>query len=196
MKKRVFAALMAAVTVAGLLAGCGGGSDAGTGEAETGEEGKIINIYSWNDEFRTRLEAVYPEVESTSDDGTVTTLKDGTEIHWVINPNQDGVYQQKLDEALMNQADAAADDKIDIFLSETDYVYKYTDADADVAMPLTDLISTILLRQRLPIRTASREAQHGSAAREYLYTAGILPRMCSVQMIRQQSVKKSRTGIP
>ena len=109
MKKRVFAALMAAVTVAGLLAGCGGGSDAGTGGAETGEEGKIINIYSWNDEFRTRLEAVYPEVESTSDDGTVTTLKDGTEIHWVINPNQDGVYQQKLDEALMNQADAAAD---------------------------------------------------------------------------------------
>ena len=35
MKKRVFAALMAAVTVAGLLAGCGGGSDAGTGGAET-----------------------------------------------------------------------------------------------------------------------------------------------------------------
>ena len=139
MKKRVVAVMMAAVTAAGLLAGCGGGSDAGTGGAETGEEGKIINIYSWNDEFRTRLEAVYPEVESTSDDGTVTTLKDGTEIHWVINPNQDGVYQQKLDEALMNQADAAADDEIDIFLSETDYVYKYTDADADVAMPLTDL---------------------------------------------------------
>ena len=40
MKKRVFAALMAAVTVAGLLAGCGGGSDAGTGGAETGEEGR------------------------------------------------------------------------------------------------------------------------------------------------------------
>ena len=125
MKKRVFAALMAAVTAAGLLAGCGSsGSDEGSGidiRIST-EEGKIINIYSWNDEFRTRLEAVYPEVESTSDDGTVTTLKDGTEIHWVINPNQDGVYQQKLDEALMNQADAAADDKIDIFLSETDYV--------------------------------------------------------------------------
>ncbi len=39
----------------------------------------------------------------------------------------------------MNQADASADDKVDIFLSETDYVYKYTDKDADVAMPLTDL---------------------------------------------------------
>lgn len=141
MKKRVVAVLMAAVTVAGLLAGCGGGtgSGSGSGGAESTEEGKVINIYSWNDEFRTRLEAVYPEVESTSDDGTVTTLKDGTEIHWIINPNQDGVYQQKLDEALLNQADAAADDKVDIFLSETDYVFKYTDADANVAMPLTDL---------------------------------------------------------
>ena len=56
------------------------------------DEGKVINIYSWNDEFRQRLEAVYPEVESTSKDGTVTKLKDGTEIHWVVNPNQDGVY--------------------------------------------------------------------------------------------------------
>ena len=78
-------------------------------------------------------------MEKTSEDGTVTTLKDGTEIHWIINPNQDGVYQQKLDEALINQADASDDDKVDIFLSETDYVNKYTDADADVAIPLTDL---------------------------------------------------------
>ena len=31
------------------------------------------------------------------------------------------------------------DDKIDLFLSETDYVFKYTDKDADVAMPLKDL---------------------------------------------------------
>ena len=141
MKKRAVAVLLAAVTAAGLLAGCGGnGSDNGSGNGSgSTEEGKVINIYSWNDEFRTRLEAVYPEVENTSDDGTVTTLKDGTEIHWIINPNQDGVYQQKLDEALMNQADAAPDDKVDIFLSETDYVYKYTDAEADVAMPLEDL---------------------------------------------------------
>ena len=81
-----------------------------------------------------------PRWPAPPSDGTVTTLKDGTEIHWVINPNQDGVYQQKLDEALLNQAiRPPTDDKVDIFLSETDYVYKYTDADADVAMPLTDL---------------------------------------------------------
>lgn len=149
MKKRAVSILLAAALTAGALAGCGSPSGAGSEKKETGaeggaaeenaEEGKVINIYSWNDEFRERVEAVYPEVKETSKDGTVTTLNDGTEIHWTINPNQDGVYQQKLDEALMNQADAAADDKVDIFLSETDYVNKYTDADADAAMPLTDL---------------------------------------------------------
>lgn len=147
MKKKVITGLLALTMVAGTLAGCGstassGNSSAGgteTASASGGDEGKVINIYSWNDEFRERLEAVYPEVEETSKDGTVTTLKDGTEIHWIINPNQDGVYQQKLDEALLKQADASADDKIDIFLSETDYVFKYTDKDADVAMPLKDL---------------------------------------------------------
>ena len=133
MKKRAVSMLLTAV-----MAVTGMAATATVAHAE-GEEGKVINIYSWNDEFRTRLEAIYPEVESTSSDGTVTTLKDGTEIHWIINPNQDGVYQQKLDEALLNQADASDDDKGDIFLTETDYVFKYTDKDADVAMPLTDL---------------------------------------------------------
>ena len=132
MKKKALAVLLTASVIAGTMGGT-------ATIVHADEEGKVINIYSWNDEFRQRLEAVYPEVKETSKDGTVTTLNDGTEIHWIINPNQDGVYQQKLDEALMNQADASADDKVDIFLSETDYVYKYTDAAADVAMPLTDL---------------------------------------------------------
>lgn len=133
--------LLAAAMAANALAGCGTPSGASTGGAGTapGEEGKVINIYSWNDEFRERLEDVYPEVKETSKDGTVTILNDGVEIHWIINPNQDGVYQQKLDEALLKQADASADDKVDLFLSETDYVNKYTDADANAAMPLTDL---------------------------------------------------------
>ena len=112
MKKKVVAMLLAGIMAAGVLAGCGGSSDSGQGGSGNTEEGKVINIYTWNDEFRTRVEAVYPEVEETSADGTVTTLKDGTEIHWIVNPNQDGVYQQKLDEALMNQADAAADEHL------------------------------------------------------------------------------------
>ncbi len=139
MKKRVISTLLITAMAVNALAGCGKSSGSETAEALDSGEGSVINVYSWNDEFRERLEAVYPEVKETSSDGTVTTLNDGTEIHWIINPNQDGVYQQKLDEALLRQADAAADDKVDIFLSETDYVNKYTDAAADVAMPLTDL---------------------------------------------------------
>ena len=90
--------ILAAAMVCGMMA-----ANVSCVSAKGSDEGKVINIYSWNDEFRQRLEAIYPEVESTSKDGTVTKLKDGTEIHWIVNPNQDGVYQQKLDEALLNQ---------------------------------------------------------------------------------------------
>ena len=147
MKKKYISMVLMAALAAGTLSGCGDknsstqkdSSESSKGGDNATAEGKVINVYSWNDEFMKRVTAVYPEVKETSSDKTVTTLKDGTEIHWIINPNQDGVYQQKLDEALLNQASAAADDKVDIFLSETDYVNKYTDAEADVAMPLTDL---------------------------------------------------------
>ena len=50
MKKRVVAILMATVVAVGLLAGCG--SKGGNGGEASTEEGKVINIYSWNDEFR------------------------------------------------------------------------------------------------------------------------------------------------
>ena len=195
MNKRVVSLLAATVVGASVLTGCGAGAGASgsTVSGGTSEEGAVINIYSWNDEFRTRLEAIYPEVESTSSDGTVTKLKDGTEIHWIINPNQDGVYQQKLDEALLNQASAANDDKVDIFLSETDYVFKYTDADADVAMPLedlgidpaTDLADQYesLPRPLLRTRMAYSAVLPGSAAQACWCIAAILPRMFSVLMI-------------
>ena len=169
MKQKVISTMLLLSMGATLLAGCGTTAGNGTeGGASNAAEGKVINIYSWNDEFRTRVEAVYPEVKETSKDGTITYLKDGTEIHWIVNPNQDGVYQQKLDEALSKQADAAADDKIDLFLSETDYVFKYTDKDADVAMPLKSLlISTISQEKQLLIQTEYREVQHGSAVLDF-----------------------------
>ena len=110
-----------------------------TAAENTAPEGQVINIYSFNDELRKRITAVYSEIESTSKDGTSSTLKDGTEIHWIINPNQDGVYQDKLDEALGNQLSASDDDKVDIFAAELDYIVKYTDADIEAAMTLESL---------------------------------------------------------
>ncbi|MCR5526640.1 MAG: ABC transporter substrate-binding protein [Lachnospiraceae bacterium] len=141
--KQVIALLMSVLMGAGVLTGCGSASMASTGAGgsyfSSDEEGKVINIWTWNEEFRNRVTDYYPEVKETSSDGTVTTLKDGTEIHWTINPNQDGVYQDKLDEALKQQASADQDDKIDIFLAETDYLVKYIDKDIDVAIPLKEL---------------------------------------------------------
>ena len=150
MKKRTISLLLAALMLVSMLTACGGSSSSGGGDAAaasgtggdsatTSEEGKVINIYSWNTEFQTRVEAVYDKVDHTSDDGTITYLTDGCEIHWIINPNTNGVYQNKLDEALLKQGSASADGKVDMFLSETDYVVKYTDKDIDVAIPLTDL---------------------------------------------------------
>lgn len=73
MKKRAVSMLLTAV-----MAVTGMAATATVAHAE-GEEGKVINIYSWNDEFRTRLEAIYPEVESTSRN-PVTNLK----YHFVV----------------------------------------------------------------------------------------------------------------
>ena len=166
MKKRLVSVVLASAMLAGTLAGCGGGSstpapadsgasaDAGTdagsdtnaasGEegsapAAAGDEGSILNIWCWNDEFLSRFNDFYPEVASVSDDKSTTTLNDGTVVKWTINPTTDNNDQNKLDEALMNQGSAAADDKIDIFLLEADYALKYVGADVDVAVPLSDL---------------------------------------------------------
>jgi len=73
MKKKALAVLLTASVIAGTMGGT-------ATIVHADEEGKVINIYSWNDEFRQRLEAVYPEVKETSKDGTVTTLKDGNRL--------------------------------------------------------------------------------------------------------------------
>ena len=95
--------------------------------AET-TEGKVLNIWCWNDEFQSRFNAYYPEVKEIAEDKSTTTLNDGTIVKWTINPNADNNYQNKLDEALLSQESAADDDKIDMFLIEADYALKYVDS--------------------------------------------------------------------
>lgn len=84
--------------------------------ATSNDEGKVLNIYCWNEEFKTRFESFY-------------AVPEGVTVNWVITPSADNAYQNALDEALLNQADAAADDKVDIFLVEADYAVKYVDTD-------------------------------------------------------------------
>ena len=115
-KKRILSLALASVTALGLLSGCGGGSGGGLlSGVQASDGGKVLNIYVWNEEFQGKFNENYPQVERLSDDKSIAYLKDGTEVHWIVNPTQDGVYQQKLDEALLKQGRVAADDRIDMF---------------------------------------------------------------------------------
>ncbi|MCQ2437058.1 MAG: ABC transporter substrate-binding protein [Clostridia bacterium] len=79
------------------------------------EEGKVFNIYCWNEEFKGFFEAYYE-------------VPEGITVNWIINPNDGGVYQQKLDEALLAQDGASDDERVDLFLAEADYILKYTNS--------------------------------------------------------------------
>ena len=142
-KNKVLCAAMASAMSLSLLAGCGGNSastaasaSAAAGSSDTTaaadadtEEGKVLNIWCWNDEFQSRFNDYYPGVKEVAADKSTTTLNNGITVKWTINPTTDNNYQNKLDEALLKQDSAAADDKIDIFLVEADYALKYVDSD-------------------------------------------------------------------
>lgn len=98
------------------------------------EEGKVLNINCWNEEFKTRVTDHYPGYEEV--DATTGKIGDVT-VNWTITPNDDNAYQNNLDASLLAQADAAADEKIDIFLVEADYALKYVDT--EYTMPVADL---------------------------------------------------------
>ena len=86
------------------------------------ETGKVLKFYAWNEEFKGFFEKYY-------------TLPEGVTVEWVINPSDGGVYQQKLDDALMNG------EQVDMFLAEADYIQKYADSEftQDItAMGVTD----------------------------------------------------------
>ena len=139
--RRNFLLASGVVTIGAALAACGGGSSSSTAassaapassaaaSAPAAAEGKVLNIWCWNDEFQSRFNDYYPEVKEIAADKSTTTLKDGTTVKWTINANENNNYQNKLDEALLNQDSAADDDKIDIFLIEADYALKYVDSD-------------------------------------------------------------------
>ena len=138
MKKGFKAFLSIALAAAMMfgLAACGGGGGEEAAEPAA-EAGKVLNIWCWNDEFQSRFNDYYPGVKEVAEDKSTTTLEDGTVVKWTINPNEGSNYQDKLDEALLAQESAAADDKIDIFLVEADYALKYVDS--DYTMDVKDL---------------------------------------------------------
>ena len=96
--------------------------------AMASEEGDTLNIYCWNEEFKSRITDHYPGYEEI--DATTGKIGDVT-VQWNITPNQDNAYQNNLDEALLNGAG------VDLFLVEADYALKYVGT--EFAMPVADL---------------------------------------------------------
>lgn len=127
MKKKVLSAVLVASMLAGMTA-------VPVFAEEAADEGKVLNIYCWNEEFKSRLTDHYPGYEEV--DGTHGKIGD-VDVVWNITPSDDNAYQNNLDENLLKQADAAADDKIDLFLIEADYALKYVDT--EYTMNVADL---------------------------------------------------------
>ena len=126
---------MMAITLTTAMIGTMMGATAVMAEdAASSDEGKVLNIYCWNEEFKSRLTDHYPGYEEV--DGTHGKIGD-VDVVWNITPSDDNAYQNNLDETLLKQADAADDDKIDLFLVEADYALKYVNT--DYAMPIKDL---------------------------------------------------------
>lgn len=136
MNKKFLCSLMTVAMALPMLAGCGnGGANTSTASSEpsqveagteSSEEGKVFNIYCWNEEFKSRMTAHYPGYEEV--DATTGKIGDVT-VKWIITPNDNNAYQNALDEALLAQADAPTDSKIDLFLVEADYALKYVDTE-------------------------------------------------------------------
>ncbi len=154
MRRKWLALALSLTMVIGCVTGCGGDDKTSsnntsnnnssndnqsttTQQTETLEDGggKVLNIYVWNTEFSERFEKYYPDYDKSSK--SIGDVK----VNFIQNKNEGNNYQDKLDEALKKQDSAAADDKVDMFLCEMDYVNKYTNTDFAVdvkSLGLTD----------------------------------------------------------
>lgn len=84
------------------------------------DQGKVLRIACWNDEFKGRF-ADYIEKAGK--------IPSDVKVEWVQTPSKDNAYQNKLDQDLLGQDKAPADQKIDMFLIEADYALKYVNSD-------------------------------------------------------------------
>ena len=155
MKKRTLSMILAAAMVAGSLMGCGGSTSASSAAQEPAAEAPaaeapaaeaeaapaavegttyVLNVYCWNEEFKSRVKDHYPGYEEI--DATTGKIGD-VKVVWNITPNENNAYQNNLDENLLKQEEKAADEKIDLFLIEADYALKYVGT--DFAMPIADV---------------------------------------------------------
>ena len=130
MKKQLLSALLCATMVTGTLAGAG----AVFADDAAADEGAVLNIQCWNEEFKSRLTDHYPGYEEV--DATHGKIGD-VEVVWTITPSDDNAYQNNLDSILPDNANSS--DPVDLFLVEADYALKYVNSDVEVTEKIADL---------------------------------------------------------
>ena len=152
MKKKLVSLLLVCVMAMMSLVGCG--TKTATTTKQTAEtQGKVLNIYCWNTEFKDRF--AYFEKSGK--------LPADIKVNFIVTPSDNNAYQNALDAALLKQDTAAADDKIDIFLVEADYALKYVNSDYTL-----DVINDIGLTK-------------DNVAGQYQYTKDIVTNSSGVQ---------------
>lgn len=82
------------------------------------EQGETLRIYVWNEEWQDLFNTYYAD-----------RVPEGINVEWVLTPNEDNAYQDKLDQDLLKQFDADPEDRIDLFLVEADYALKYVNSE-------------------------------------------------------------------
>ncbi len=102
------------------------------GWGNPGNDGRVLNIYCWDDSFRTVMEQYYPAYDKE------TERIGDVQVHWVLVPETENLYQMALDQALADVEDVPADERVDMFLVEADFVRRYT-ATSEVAVGLDEL---------------------------------------------------------
>ncbi|MBE6764254.1 MAG: hypothetical protein E7546_00035 [Ruminococcaceae bacterium] len=111
--RSVVAMLLAVLMVAALFAACGN-EPAAPATEDTGmvNTGDTFTVYVWNEEFKGFFENYYWTEDKAAE-------FDNIAVEFVVNTDQGGVYQTKLDNALANG------EAVDLFLAEADYITKY-----------------------------------------------------------------------
>lgn len=115
MKKKVISISVILSMIFTIFSGCSSSSD----ETSSRNEGRVVNIYSWNTEFKGIYEAYASDLAE----------KHNVKVNFIVITNDNQAYQKNLDEALAETDTAIDDDKVDIFLIEADYASKYIKLD-------------------------------------------------------------------
>ena len=126
--KKTISGVLLTLTAAFSLFACGKKKTEGTTAAKTTkikskkpiEKKNKIVFYCWNNEFQSRVNDYYSEVNAF--DANFTYLMDGNYIEWIPTPNEGGAYQDALDKGL-NAGN------VDMFVFEADYATKYVKLD-------------------------------------------------------------------